>query len=430
MDLAVGVPYQSSSSMRAYGAVEILRGSYSGLTAARERWTQDIPGSSGAAEPHDLFGAALAVGDFNSDGYEDLAVGASGEDVGSIRAAGLVNVIYGSPGGLEPSGAQAWSQNSPGVPGTAERGDGFGSALATGDFDADGYVDLAVGIQYENVGDSANAGAVDILYGSVNGLAAGRSQHWHQNSSGVPGQSEPHDYFGSSLATGDFDGDGYADLAVGVRGEDVGELASAGATAILYGGSGGLAAAGSQLWHQNSSGLPGEAEPNDGFGWTLAAADFDDDGFVDLAVGVPYEDIGDVSRAGAVNVLFGSEDGLTASGSQHWHQNSSGLAGEAEREDRFGHALATGDFDGDGHPDLAVGVPGEDIGSIGGAGAVSLLLGSDGGLTGDGKPFWHQDRSGIPGEAEAGDSFGRELAAGTFCGTKHLLFLPLQPRRS
>ena len=67
--------------------------------------------------------------DFNGDGFADLAIGAAGEDVGAATDAGAVNVQYGSSTGLPGPGGQLFTQNSPGVGGTAESGDGFGSAL-------------------------------------------------------------------------------------------------------------------------------------------------------------------------------------------------------------------------------------------------------------------------------------------------------------
>ena len=92
-------------------------------------------------------------------------------------------------------------------------------------------------------------------------------------------------------------------------------------------------------------------------------ADFDNDGFADLAVGVPREGIGTAELAGAVNVLDGSANGLTGTGSQLLFQGGGGVADTAEPFDFFGNALAAGDFDNNGFIDLAVGVPGEDIGT-------------------------------------------------------------------
>ena len=136
-------------------------------------------------------------------------------------------------------------------------------------------------------------------------------------------------------------------------------------------------------------------------------ADFNHDGFTDLAVGTPQE----AGAAGAVNVLYGSADGLSGAGSRYLTQNTAGVASLPQGGDQFGWALAAGDFDRDGVADLAVGVPGEDVGSIFGAGAVQVLYGSAGGLSGSGSQLFTQDTPGVGSSAENNDRFGLTLAA-------------------
>src|SRR5947199_351050 len=92
---------------------------------------------------------------------------------------------------------------------------------------------------------------------------------------------------------GDFNGDGSADLAVGVPGEDVGGVNGAGAVNVLYGGTGGLSATGNQLWSQDSPGVLDAPGVSEFFGQALAIGDLNGDGRDDLAVGVPYEDVAD-----------------------------------------------------------------------------------------------------------------------------------------
>ena len=100
---------------------------------------------------------SLAVGDFDGDGFDDLAVGAPWEDLVSrltgnwILDAGAVQVLYGSASGLAAD-RQKWYQELPDVLGGSERSDLFGAALAVGDFDGDGFADLAVGVPWENLG--------------------------------------------------------------------------------------------------------------------------------------------------------------------------------------------------------------------------------------------------------------------------------------
>lgn len=156
----------------------------------------------------------------------------------------------------------------------------------------------------------------------------------------------------------------------------------------------------------------GGAETGDHFGLSVAAADFDNDGNADLAIGVPFEDFGGLINPGAVNVVYAGgrrsgDPGFTLfSESQFWTQNSSGIAGTAENFDMFGSTLAWGKFDAVRGRDLVIGVPGEDIGTRVNAGAVNVIYGSSGGLTAAGDQIWHQNRRGIAGSAESGDQFG------------------------
>jgi FG-GAP repeat len=317
-----------------YGSAGLLTGVGSQL------FTQDSPGVGSAAEDGDAFGLMLAAGDFNNDGNDDLAVGAPLEDVGSIIEGGAINVLYGSAAKLTGVGSQVFTQDSPGVVGVAEQGDFFGLALAAGDFDQDTFDDLAVGAPDEDVGSLSEAGAVNVLYGSAGRLTGVGSQLFTQNSPGVVGAAASGDFLGDALAAGDFNNDTFADLAVGAANEAVGAIQGGGAVNVLLGSAGLLTGVGGQLFTQDSPGVGSAAEEGDTFGFALTAADFDSDGFADLAVGVPFEDVGAIFFGGAVNVLYGSTGLLVGVGSQLFTQDSPGVGSAPEELDQFGWALA------------------------------------------------------------------------------------------
>jgi FG-GAP repeat len=212
----------------------------------------------------------------------------------------------------------------------------------------------------------------------------------------------------------DFNGDGIADLAVGVPAESVGTIALAGAVNVLYGSPGGLTGVGSELFTQDTAGVGSNAEQGDQFGHNFAAGDFDNDGFADLAVGVPGEGVGGIQFAGAMNVLYGSPTGLSGAGSQLFTQDTTGVGSTAEEFDGFGSALTASDFNGDGAQDLAVGVPGESVGVVQEAGAVNVVFGTAGGLTGAGSQLFTQDTAGVGSTAEALDGFGAALTGARF----------------
>ncbi|MGO4754727.1 FG-GAP repeat protein, partial [Streptomyces sp. 2MCAF27] len=115
--------------------------------------------------------AADLSGDVDGDGYDDLAVGAPDAATKGYAKAGYVALTYGTKNGIQVSRHKGLTQASTGVPGTPEAGDRFGSALASGDMDGDGYADLVVGASGEAIGDVKGAGSVTVVFGSATGLS-------------------------------------------------------------------------------------------------------------------------------------------------------------------------------------------------------------------------------------------------------------------
>jgi predicted metal-binding protein len=435
-DLAVGAYGEDVGSIVDAGAVNVIYGSAAGLQATGtggpddQYWTQDSPGlNSDGAEAGDQFGHALVAADFNGDGFMDLAVGASGEDVGTIVDAGAVSVLYGSSAGLQADAPddQWWTQDSPGVQDQAEKGDAVGESLGAGDFNGDGFADLVMSVFLEGLPGAYQAGAVNVIYGSSCGLQADPTcgnpddQFFTQGSGGVKDQAEANDWFGRSPAAGDFNGDGFDDLAIGAEKEDVGTATDAGSVNVIYGSSCGLQPdptcgnLDDQFFTQGSDGVQDQAETGDFLGRGARAGDFNADGYADLAVSAFREDLGTVTDAGAVNVIYGSACGLQPDPTcgnpddQFWNQDSPGVQDQAEAGDELGKNLGpVMDFNGDGFADLSIGVHQEDLGLTTNAGIAQVLYGSAFGIqaTSPDDQKFAQGHGGVQDRAEKWDRFG------------------------
>ncbi len=413
-DLVVGVPGEDWSSTTDAGIVHVLYAGESGIpTQAGDLWRQGSGGVPGTTDMWDAFGTALAAGDFNGDGMTDLAVGATGESVDGEANAGMVQILYAAPEGLTSTGNAVITQDD--LDAKAERNDAFGQVLAVGDFNRDGYDDLAVGVPLEDVyvhpDDVVDAGSVNVLYGSAAGLGTDYNQSVSEYRLGTDYQTG--DQFGAALAACDFDGDGYDDLAVGVPGEDFG-YDDIGAVQILFGSAGRLIVDDSQVLLQGVNGLDNVAEAGDHFGRSLAAGRFDGDGYCDLAVGVTGEEPGThYTDSGAVHVLYASASGFAPPDRDWlWSRYDTDVAGEIQDEAYFGRVLAAGDFDGDGLDDLAIGTPYDDVSGHADAGSVHVMYGSaTNGLSDWSDRVWYQGGY-INTAVETNDRFGWSLATG------------------
>ncbi|OQQ18523.1 hypothetical protein B0675_16555 [Streptomyces sp. M41(2017)] len=369
--------------------------------------------------------------DFNGDGYRDLATGAPGAVAAGKAKTGAVVVNYGSASGISAARHKTTSQSSSGVPGASETSDRFGTELAHGDLNRDGYGDLVVGTPQEDVSGDVDGGSVTVLWGGASGLSGGTTIS-DPNPSG-------HDRFGQSLAVGDFTGDGKTDLAVGSTGKDVwifkgGFTKSGGAAGKLRldasiesgaypEGAVQLAAgdfdddgtddvvvgsfAGNFVYRGTPAGPTFQTKAGEQFAGAYAVADFDRDGHDDLVVGTDFVDfLNSPAKGGYATVYYGGTTGVDTTRSAAFSQDTAGVPGTDESDDWFGGSLAAGDVNGDKYPDLAVGADNESVGSTDGVGNVWVLRGGPSGLTGSGAQSFNQGTAGVPGANEQSDMFG------------------------
>ncbi|MDN3353784.1 FG-GAP-like repeat-containing protein [Actinomadura sp. DC4] len=379
--------------------------------------------------------APAKAGDFNGDGYVDLAAGEPLATVGTADYAGRVRVVYGSSTGLKSAPSQTISEDSAGMPGAAEYNDSFGSNVVSADFNADGCADLAILADNEFV-TGAGSGSVTLVLGAKTGLSStafaievpageglyGPAHAGDLNHDGIPDlimhtASAPYVLSGSTSLTtnhplqrltppdtdqpdvqdalvGDVNGDGRPDLTVPYISAFTGWKT---AFAVYFGSASGL--------QPPQRGLGGDDVQN-GYA-AMGMGDVNGDGKADLIIG--NDGLTDTTRPGGqIRVWLGAATPFAVQDTIS--QDTGSVPGGGEDGDGFGGTISVGDLDGDGRADVLTGGVGEDIGTVTDTGSVWIVYGGDTTLGSDHDQMFSQASTGVPGASTAYGAFGESVA--------------------
>jgi hypothetical protein len=280
----------------------------------------------------DKAGSSVAfAGDFNGDGYGDYVVGSPGANKGSGKAV----VMSGKDGSILAS-----------VEGTAAKY-AMGFAVAgNADIDGDGFADVIVSAPQAAIPGRKAVGEVVVIYGCAANCTVTNTLHGTESKA----------LFGAALALADVDGDGHADVIVGVPkatyNRDGVALKQAGSV-IVYDGS--TMEVGKRFYG---------AAANAHAGTAVATGDADGDGLADIIIGAPDED------------GVGGVRGYSRNGAELLHKTGTG------KKSQFGKAVASADINHDGHADIVVGAPLDDdaVTRTKDTGSIRVFSGSDGEL--------------------------------------------------
>lgn len=458
-DLLIGAPASNANDMEFAGAAYVIIGGPSrpseiNLAASQANLT--VYG----ANPGDIMGHSVAVGDVNGDGIDDIIIGADRVNHAEMENVGAVYVFLGREDNAffnqnvrEPYQADVIVYG--------ELADGrFGRAVTAGDVTGNGIDDLIIGTYFASPDDRNQAGALYVIqgnsgwtvdqqtvydltqqeanltiygqHGSAGGISLltsveAKSMHpvmedeWYILQTGIG------DRLGRSIATGNVNGDDHLDIIVGAYGAEVDGREDAGKTYIFY-GSEDYQSLGNVIdladEEQTADVTIYGAAAQDQAGFYVASGDIMNNGYSDIMIGAYQAN----NQTGQVYLVYGRAD---MPADIYLENQANVTINGAAQGDRLGRSLAFADISGNGRDDLLIGASRANPDGRVGAGIAYVIytdqslpgtinLGQEGtaniqvlgAASGDDTCYANIDEGVLEGNCP--DELGRAIAAGDF----------------
>lgn len=297
----------------------------------------------------DEAGTDVATGDVNGDGIEDLIIGADYADPNGNES-GETYVVFGDDDGFSDSIQLSSLDGSNGFTINGEASSDYsGRAVGTVDINGDGIDDIVVGAPEAN----SQTGKAYVIYGKSSGFSSTIELSSLSGTDGfVINGRDVGDFTGNAFAAGDIDGDGFEDLMIGAQyGGGAGAI---GEVSVIHGKSGSFSSPYDLSGITPGDGFTIYGESNyDEIGADLASGDINGDGFDDIIMGSTD------NSTGKAYVLFGKGSDFSTSYQLSNMTSSEGmLINGVASADKAGHAVASGNINGDNADDVLIGAPG------------------------------------------------------------------------
>ena len=359
---------------------------------------------------YDITGRAVAYGDINSDGYDDIIISAPEADPNGRAFGGITYVIFGSSSirSIFDLSTKLAKINILGE----KVGDNLGRAVASGDINGDSFMDIIIGAPYADPGGGSNAGKTYVIFGSSS-LPVIIDLSTQSADITVYGDDKD-DHCGYSVASGDVNGDGFDDVIIGAQFADPPGKPwdwNAGETYVIFGSSNPPQII--DLNYQTADITICGDDADDYSGWAVASGDINGDEYDDIIIGAIHADPGGRSNAGETYVIFGFSPPIPVIIDLSLSSANITVCGAAA-EDSSGRAVSTGDVNADGYDDIIIGALYADPGERTIAGETYVIFGSS-------SPSPYIDLSTQSADiticgADVGDNSGYAVASGDING--------------